>query len=567
MDYPWTTTPFARHLSREATQVLDGARSRGRRSRSCAATARSSNRRRCSGCRPARGRDTLLRRRAPRSVSGRGARMPSWLPTTRPVALAVPGRRRRLLTTTVSARTDRPFEDARRADVRFAAECLAFANVPDAAMIDHVLGARRDAGPPTRAGRTACRATPARAGTSRTSAITMSSSSSASAHRPARRDPERYLALGRVATGEAMLRDLCRMAPPGSPAAAGWCGSLAISGRARAGASSIRRAAQGRVLVPEARARAGRAPERGRRPQRTVASRGQRHGRPHRADLRVALYRNGIMHGGRRGRRLASRPAAIVRFTRTPCSTGSSISPTPTGSALPQHYVVVSSLRDRATGALSSVSHYFPGTLPCRIEGGLGLTAHVEQHRRGTCAGARDERTTHAVAIRVDGFVLTTLSSLEPGETRRISLRPVVTGDTLSAAYSALNGDVPFRWPRRRPSAHADLVAAIHLPAAKACSSARPITAFCLASPPPPHTRRGVGIVLCSALGYEYMSAFRTWKVLGGRARGDSASTYRASTTTAWVTPPRSSPSRPCPCMAGTGIRLAIAEIRQLSTR
>jgi alpha-beta hydrolase superfamily lysophospholipase len=39
---------------------------------------------------------------------------------------------------------------------------------------------------------------------------------------------------------------------------------------------------------------------------------------------------------------------------------------------------------------------------------------------------------------------------------------------------------------------------------------------------PPPHLRRGAGIVLCPALGYEYMSAYRTWRSLAERlsARG-----------------------------------------------
>src|SRR5262245_29313713 len=34
---------------------------------------------------------------------------------------------------------------------------------------------------------------------------------------------------------------------------------------------------------------------------------------------------------------------------------------------------------------------------------------------------------------------------------------------------------------------------------------------------PPRHLRRGLGIVLCPPLGYEYTSAYRTWRVLAER--------------------------------------------------
>jgi len=65
---------------------------------------------------------------------------------------------------------------------------------------------------------------------------------------------------------------------------------------------------------------------------------------------------------------------------------------------------------------------------------------------------------------------------------------------------------------------HADRVAAVDVPVAQACfigPDSRPLFAWHHA--PPAHARRGAGIVLCPALGYEYMSAFRTWRVLAER--------------------------------------------------
>src|SRR6185503_5298528 len=42
-------------------------------------------------------------------------------------------------------------------------------------------------------------------------------------------------------------------------------------------------------------------------------------------------------------------------------------------------------------------------------------------------------------------------------------------------------------------------------------------TLFAWHHAPPPHLRRGAGVVLCPPLGYEYMSAYQTWRILAER--------------------------------------------------
>ena len=64
----------------------------------------------------------------------------------------------------------------------------------------------------------------------------------------------------------------------------------------------------------------------------------------------------------------------------------------------------------------------------------------------------------------------------------------------------------------------AERIAAVAVPDARPCfigPATRPL--FAWHHPPPPHARLRAGIVLCPALGYEYMSAFRTWRVMAGR--------------------------------------------------
>ena len=109
----------------------------------------------------------------------------------------------------------RPLDDARRADLKFATECLAFANIPGAAALERMPG-----GLATRVHHPAWKARSPRdlgAGWDfddvRDHYLKLLFGVDPQQLRYA--DHDRYLALGRIATGEAMAASLGRMAPSG----------------------------------------------------------------------------------------------------------------------------------------------------------------------------------------------------------------------------------------------------------------------------------------------------------------------------------------------------------------
>ena len=221
LDYPIADDAF--RAARRARG--DGGPRRGsaaaRASRCCAATARSPSRSRCSGSTRSSAAARCSASCCPRSSAQAGVDA-IYVPSA-PCGGDLPFRPDRGVANYYGVGGyRRPLEDARRAGVRFAAECLAFANVPDEARSRRSARAPPASSSITRAGRRACRATRAPAGTSTTSATTTCGLLFGVDPGELRRsDPERYLELSRAVTGEVMAEVFGEWRRAGSPCAGG----------------------------------------------------------------------------------------------------------------------------------------------------------------------------------------------------------------------------------------------------------------------------------------------------------------------------------------------------------
>ena len=242
-------------------------------------------------------------------------------------------------------------------------------------------------------------------------------------------DHERYLALGRVVTGEVMAQRLRRVAPRALDVrAAGWCGSCAICGRAPAGASSTRRA-------------------RPRRPGTTSSAPSQP----------VALHvsdegGNGlalhVCNDGAEPLRGRARADAVPRTARSGSAGAScAVDVAPRASVelpvaaavrgLPRSQLRLSVRSaaattawsrpcERARGRALAEAFHFPLGLPAARELDVGLTAEAADADGGARLVLRTRRFAQAIAIEAAGFEPEDdYFHLAPGGERSVRLRRV----------------------------------------------------------------------------------------------------------------------------------------------
>jgi beta-mannosidase len=335
----------------------------------------------------------------------------------------------------------RPLEDARRAEVRFATECLAFANVPDVAVVDELM---KGGGSPTQDPRWKSR-TPRDGGAGwdfedvRDHYLRTLFDVDPAALRYS--DVSRYLALSRMVTGEVMAATFSEWRRDGSSCGgalvwflrdlwpgAGW-GVLDAAGRPKAAYHYLRR-----TLQPT-------------------------------AVLLVDEGLNGLdLHVVNDG------PLALDAEIRVACFRGEAVvanltKPLPVGKRSvarlrvaelfehffdvthayrfgpPSHDVTVATLVDRSTGLVRSEAFHFPAGLPSQQEADVGLDAIAMPGATGGWKLAlRTRRLAQSVELEVRGFEPEdNYFHVAPGGAREVTLHATGMAATPQGSARPLN--------------------------------------------------------------------------------------------------------------------------------
>jgi beta-mannosidase len=337
----------------------------------------------------------------------------------------------------------RPLEDARRAEVRFATECLAFANVPEPRALP--------GGPSVRAHHPAWKTrTPRDLGAGW-------DFDDVRDHYLARlfgvdpvdlraTDHDRYLALGRVVTGEVMaqvfgewrrarsmsggglvwfLRDLWP--------SAGW-GVVDSTGRPKAAYYALKRAFAPIALHISDEGGNGLALHVcNERPE------------PLRGELELALFRQGEIQVGRASRPLEVGAREVLELPAAACFDGFHDLGYAYRFGPPAQDLVVATLR-RASGEVAARAFHFPVGQPSARERDVGLTAESRPDADGATLALRARRFAQAIAIDVDGFEPDdAYFHLAPGDEKTVRLRRVSGSGSARGVVQPLNSETGTR--------------------------------------------------------------------------------------------------------------------------
>ena len=338
----------------------------------------------------------------------------------------------------------RGLDDVRRSGVRFAAECLAFSNLPDERRANDAADRPRRGplkGPSLRVPRDAG----AQWDFEQVRDHYVSELFGVDPATLRESDPARYRALGRVAVGEVMLRTFAEWRRPGSSCrgglvwyardfspGAGW-GIIDSSGRAKSGYWYFKRALARIALLAIDEGLNG---LRLHAINETVG--------PLDAELVVALYREGCPYGSPASAMLTIPPRGfrsihVDRMFDTFRDLTAAY-----GFGERGHDVVSATLQHRERGEVIASAHYLPYGLPSTGDGRLQLSARAEPVHGGYALVLEADRFAHAVVLEVEGCVPDdNYLDLEPRRPKTVMLRADSENRSLSGTVSALNGIGP----------------------------------------------------------------------------------------------------------------------------
>jgi beta-mannosidase len=343
----------------------------------------------------------------------------------------------------------RPLEDARRAAIRFASECLAFANIPD----DKTL-AKMPGGPSIRCHHPAWKArTPRDLGAGwdfddvRDHYLTRLFGVNPLELRYA--DHDRYVALSRIVSGEVMAQTLAEWRHKGSTCRGAliwfwrdlWCGAgwgvVDALGTPKAAYHQVRRVCQPILLAVSDEGGNG-----------LYLHLVNEHSRALSATLELKLYRGGEINVGSATRALTlparealEMPAAALFAGFLDLSYAYRFGP-------PAHDLVVANLTGENGTLLAQAFHAIPGLSTAR-ELDVGMTATATATTgAGLEVTIATRRFAQSVWIEADGFVPDdAYFHLAPGSSRTVSLRRAAheADKPLRGRVHALNAHTPAK--------------------------------------------------------------------------------------------------------------------------